>query len=273
MPRAFGYRDAMSQAGPEDVRTANRRFYDKIAAVYEEVDSRRGNKVDHSWLDRVLADAATLLSAAGRPASGLEFVDAGAGSGFLAQHARRHFSRITLLDISKPMLDRIDLPRARKVQGECDLLPFRAASVDFVGAFATLHHLHSPEFLFREAARVLRPGGIFYSDHDIERSFVSRFRLPLRLYRALCDHGHGYLERCPDASHEDYELSEFHGEAGLDIDSLASQLQDAGLRVVVRESHWEGMGAAGRIVSGLGLAGLLKGRGWAPVARLVAVKP
>jgi ubiquinone/menaquinone biosynthesis C-methylase UbiE len=256
-----------------EVTAANRRFYEQIASVYDEVDSRRGGKTEHAWLDRVLAQAAAGLAAGmGRPTEALEFLDAGAGSGFLAQAASRYFRRITLLDISKPMLERIELPGARRVQGDCCHLPLGSRSVDFVGAFATLHHLHSPDQLFGEAFRVLRPGGLFYCDHDIEQAFVNRFRLPLKLYRALLDHGHDYLHHCPEASAEDYELSEFHGDAGLSSRTLAQQLRERGFEIVEERVHWEGMGAVARVVEVLGLARVLARPGWAPVVRIIARK-
>ena len=255
----------------EDVTEANRRFYDRIAPVYDHVDSRRGGKVDHGWLDRVLEGAIAATSVP-RPQADWEFVDAGAGSGFLAERARRYFRRITLLDLSGPMLQRIALKGARRVQGDACRMPLRDASVDFVGAFATLHHLYSPAALFGEAFRVLRPGGVLYCDHDIDRTFVTRFRLPLRLYRAVFDHGHEYLRRCPDASARDYALSEFHGETGLSAAEMAGQLRAIGFEVLEARTHWEGLGAPSRLVKSLGLGPLLAIPGWSPVGRLIARK-
>ena len=257
-----------------DVTGANRRFYDRIAAVYDRVDSRRGGKVDHGWIDRVLGAAVeSVVAGTGRPAEALEFLDVGAGSGFLAERARRHVGRITLLDLSRPMLERIALAGARRIQADACRLPLRDASMDFVGAFATLHHLYEPAPLFEEAFRVLRPGGLLYCDHDIEEAFARRFRVPLRLYRALFDHGHRYLRHCPEASARDYSLSEFHGERGLPLGAMADRLREIGFEVVQARAHWEGMGALAHVIERLGLARILSDPGWSPVGRLIARKP
>jgi ubiquinone/menaquinone biosynthesis C-methylase UbiE len=267
LPRNDGARDSA------EVTAANRRFYDQVATVYEEVDSRRHGDVDHTWLDAVLERVQALAAkATGRPAATLELLDAGAGSGFLALRAQRLFPHLTLVDVSRAMLDRIPLPAARKLLGDCNDLPLDPATVDVVGAFATLHHLFEPVRFFREAHRVLRPGGVLYTDHDLEAEFVARFRAPLRIYRHFCDHGHGYLERCPAADARDYALSEFHGDRGLGGRRLAQDLGDAGFEVREETYHWEGMGGFDRALRATGLRGALSRRGLAPIIRLVAVK-
>ena len=256
-----------------EVTAANRRFYDEIAAIYEEVDSRRHRDVDHSWLDAVLEGVRGLAAqTTGRPGATLEMLDAGAGSGFLALRAQRLFPCLTLVDVSQAMLDRIPLPGARKLLGDCNDLPLEPASVDVVGAFATLHHLFDPAHFFREAHRVLRPGGVLYTDHDVEAGFVARFRVPLKVYRRFFDHGIGYLQRCPSADARDYAISEYHGDRGLAGPRLARQLRDAGFEVREEAYHWEGMGGFDRVLRTTGLRGALSRRGLAPIVRLVAVK-
>ncbi len=37
----------------DDVAKANQRFYDQIAGIYDEVDRRRGDHIDHNWVDGV----------------------------------------------------------------------------------------------------------------------------------------------------------------------------------------------------------------------------
>ena len=259
--------------GSAEVTAANRRFYDEIASIYEEVDTRRHRDLDHSWLDAVLERVHALLRrTSGRHPDTFEFLDAGAGSGFLALRAQRFFPHITLVDISQAMLERLSLPGARKPLGDCNQLPLEPESVDLVGAFATLHHLFAPAGFFREAHRVLRPGGVLYTDHDVEAAFVARFRLPLRVYRRFCDHGHGYLERCPAASARDYALSEYHGDEGLSGRRLADELAAQGFEVVEETYHWEGMGAFDKVLRRAGIRSVLSRRGLAPLIRLVAVK-
>ena len=97
----------------DDVAKANQRFYDQIAWIYDEVDRRRGDHIDHNWVDGVFNNILELLES-GKEEGELSFLDAASGSGFLAQRARKFFPRMTLLDISRNMLKRIDLPGALK---------------------------------------------------------------------------------------------------------------------------------------------------------------
>ena len=255
----------------DDVAKANQRFYDQVAGIYDEVDRRRGDHIDHNWVDGVFNNILEILESS-KEESELSFLDAASGSGFLAQRARKFFPRMTLLDISRNMLKRIDLPGALKVCSDTCFIPAKESSFDVIGGFATLHHLKSPKKFFQESYRVLRPGGIIYTDHDIESQFVKNFRPMLWLYRKFFDHGKDYLKQCPESSELDYLLSEYHGEEGLSGPKLAEQLSEAGFQIREIVYHWEGMGPAASFLEKLGFSGILKRRGLAPVIRLIAVK-
>ena len=255
----------------DDVAKANQRFYDQVAGIYEEVDRRRGDHIDHNWVDGVFNNILEILESS-KEESELSFLDAASGSGFLAQRARKFFPRMTLLDISRNMLKRIDLPGALKVCSDTCFIPAKESSFDVIGGFATLHHLKSPKKFFQESYRVLRPGGIIYTDHDIESQFVKNFRPMLWLYRKFFDHGKDYLKQCPESSELDYLLSEYHGKEGLSGPKLAEQLSEAGFQIREIVYHWEGMGPAASFLEKLGFSGILKRRGLAPVIRLIAIK-
>ena len=107
----------------DDVAKANQRFYDQIAGIYDEVDRRRGDHIDHNWVDGVFSNILELLVSSKEGVSELSFLDAASGSGFLAQRARKFFPRITLLDISRNMLKRIDLPATLKLCSDTCFIP------------------------------------------------------------------------------------------------------------------------------------------------------
>ena len=258
--------------GEEDeVAIANKRFYDQIADGYDQVDTRRKGTVDHSWVEPILDKILSLLAERDGGTKDPAFLDAGSGSGFLALRAHRRFKNMAMVDISQKMLDRIDLPGTEKICSDVCSIPVEDASYDVVGAFATLHHLRSPEIFFKEAFRILRPGGVLYSDHDIESKFVRQFRPLLQIYRALFDHGKGYLKCCPDASKEDYLLSEYHGDKGLSGPELEAQLRSIGFNIIEVLYHWEGMGPLASVLEKFGMTS--KRRGLGPVVRILAVKP
>lgn len=61
-------------------------------------------------------------------------------------------------------------PSVRVVDGRGESLPFPASSFTAVFCFTMLHHMHSAEAqdaLFRQARRVLRPGGVFAGSDSI----------------------------------------------------------------------------------------------------------
>jgi len=255
---------------PDSIAKINARFYDKIAEVYDTIDRRRALQKEWPWLDAVLSEySAKLRMEKNEP---LVFVDAGAGSGLLSERARHFFDDLILVDISQAMLDRIQIPGVQKRVGDCGKLPCDAESVDFIGAFATLHHLHSPELFFKESHRVLRPGGYLFTDHDIEKHFVRTFSPLLKMYRHFFDHGHDYLAACKDLTQEDYLLTEYHGDNGLDADALSQQLESIGFELKVKKFHWEGMGTPAKLVAATGMKSMLSRRYFGPVFRLVAQK-
>ena len=103
----------------DDIADANRRFYDEIAPVYEMVDTRRGQN-KHQWIDPLLRKLKELCSTDSKE---LTFLDAGSGSGFLSVKASTHFENLVLVDISKAMIERIDLPKSKKIVADCSNIP------------------------------------------------------------------------------------------------------------------------------------------------------
>lgn len=102
------------------------------------------------------------LAAQGAP-PGL-FVDLGAGTGLVGKAivARGLAQDLVAVDISRAMLDLIDVPAyvARHV-ADCTLTPFADASFDGALAGGLLEHIVEPSILFVEVARIVKPRGLF----------------------------------------------------------------------------------------------------------------
>lgn len=89
-------------------------------------------------------------------------LDLGAGSGLVRETRFRGLvDRVYGLDPDPRVLTNPHLDEARVGFGE--EIPFADASFDVVFANNVLEHLQQPELVFREIARVLKPGGRFFA--------------------------------------------------------------------------------------------------------------
>lgn len=114
-------------------------------------------------LCRMVCDAA-------QPANGLELLDCGCGFGGTVASLNDRFTGMRLVGLN---IDERQLERARErvharegntiefVCADACQLPFPDASFDRVLAVECIFHFPSREHFFREASRVLRPGGFF----------------------------------------------------------------------------------------------------------------
>jgi SAM-dependent methyltransferase len=111
------------------------------------------------WFDRLLL---------GLPANA-RVLEVGAGPGLFAPHARA-----ARPDLRWVALDLIEAPW-NDVAADAQALPFRDATFDAVAGVDFVHHLATPLEFFREAARVLGPGG----ELRVVEPWVSPFSFPI----------------------------------------------------------------------------------------------
>jgi 2-polyprenyl-6-hydroxyphenyl methylase/3-demethylubiquinone-9 3-methyltransferase len=103
-------------------------------------------------------------------------LDVGCGAGFLANPLARLGWEVTGLDASAESLAvaaRHDpTGTVRWVEGDALALPFEDGSFDVACAMDFLEHVDDPAAVIREAARVVRPGGLFFF-HTFNRTFLA----------------------------------------------------------------------------------------------------
>lgn len=240
------------------VKAANREFYDAVAENYEEIDGRRSPELE-LWLRGNLANLRVC-------APGGYLLDIGTGSGLVTRCAEGLFTQRIGIDLSLRILTTHRTCFDFGTVADAESLPFRDASFDVVTCFAVLHHLYRLDGLVAEVKRVLKVGGIFYSDHDLERTFSQRFHLPLSVYRRWRNARAKYQRVSKVITSELYELTEWQ-EQGVDAENLIRLFETAGFSVRVK-FHWFGLIPLLDRLMGTRFGG----HGLSPLLSIVAIK-
>jgi len=125
--------------------------FDDSVSAYDAYERRTGR---FTALARLLA--AEMATRADGPFASV--LDAGAGTGVSTRVFADRAQRTVALDISREMLR--ELEDAPRVEADFDHLPFADGSFDGVAFTASLFLVPDPAVAAREAARVLRSGGV-----------------------------------------------------------------------------------------------------------------
>ncbi len=231
----------------------NRRLYDKVADRYDKADGRRDKL--RPWAEKQIR--AVLNMCKDDPGYDLKLLDIGAGTGFISNIAACYCT-VTALDVSQAMLDKIRDTRINKVLYDGGKLPFPDNSFDAVVTFATLHHIDGVYSLFTEIYRVLKPGGVYYSDHDLEALFYRKHRGLINIYRAIRN-----APRRFGVNPALYDAAEIY-DKGLEGDTLRLYI-DKIFNMSSIAYHWNGIAPFRAVYQ-------FRDRGKAPLIRIVARK-
>jgi ubiquinone/menaquinone biosynthesis C-methylase UbiE len=148
----------------------NRRAHDMIAGAYDARHDEIFNEVEQARLAASVREACGAVT--NPPPDGIRALDIGAGTGNLTRHLLDAGARVTAADISAGCLAEI---RRRfgaggrlqtAVLDGTGLSAFADGEFDLVACYSVLHHVPDYASLVREMARVLRPGGVAYIDHE-----------------------------------------------------------------------------------------------------------
>ena len=108
----------------------------------------------------------------GKP--GTRVIDFGCGTGFLIDLMHDLFADVHGVDITRDMLKHVDVNPGNIQLHECvaEATPFPDNHFDFATAYSFMDHLFDYRDFLVEAHRVLKPGGVFYSDLNPNRAFI-----------------------------------------------------------------------------------------------------
>ena len=151
----------------------NIQIHDRISEKY---DARHGeifNEIEQGLLCEALKHAVSLVKSASTPLQALDF---GCGSGNLTRHFIGLGMQVLACDVSERFLSLVrqqfsGAQLATLQLNGVDLGEVESGSRDFIAAYSVLHHV--PDYLgaVKEMARVCRPGGVIYFDHEPSEEF------------------------------------------------------------------------------------------------------
>jgi ubiquinone/menaquinone biosynthesis C-methylase UbiE len=240
------------------VREANKIIYNRLADNYEVIDGRRSYDL-HIWVRKRLIEISQII---GR---GESLLDIGCGTGFVVRAAKGIFTKLYGMDISENILKAISSYGIYPVCADAKEVPFRNESVDVVVLFSVIHHFYDYRPILKETYRVIKPGGVLYIDHDMNKYFFNNFNFFINIYRKL-SRKVKIIEN--NNLKELYELSEFHSK-GIDSEEVKDCLISLGFKVVNSYYHWYGLSKLTNFV--LGERKFFK-KEFAPLMRFVAQK-
>jgi ubiquinone/menaquinone biosynthesis C-methylase UbiE len=179
-------------------------------------------------------------------------LDLGCGTGFIINLAKPLVRRITGVDVTQAMLDRVDRSGPASIElvnQDTGAYPAAAGAFQLVTAYSFVHHLAEVGPTFRTASRALAPGGKFYA--DLEPNFY--FWQDISRLERGGDYDPVVRREIESVAFKDEEIEgKFgvsreifnHAEFGKDIaggfreEMLRQQLQEAGFTRVEFHYHW-----------------------------------
>ncbi len=155
------------------IKSINNAFYDELGdAWYSDATHpiallRAENALRNPWIIEKIRES---------QGKHCDVLDLGCGAGFLSNALALEGHRVTGIDLSAKSLDvarQRDLTHSvRYLQKDAFSLDFPEKSFDVVCAMDFLEHVENPQQVVREAACLLKPGGLFFF-HTFNRNFLS----------------------------------------------------------------------------------------------------
>ena len=185
----------------KDIRAIrhNRVTHDRIARNYDTNHIEIYNPIEQKRISQSLQKAINLIET---DSEGVRALDYGAGTGNITNHLLNFGFHVVAADVSSVSLEQVaaKLGQADRLQIDtvngADLSNYRENTFDLVATYSVLHHVPDYPAIIDEFARVLKPGGVMYLDHEACPSYWEFSKV----YRS-------YLEELGDPFLRDYLLT------------------------------------------------------------------
>lgn len=232
-----------NEAEYRKVMEANIAVHGKVALDY--------NKNEPQFRPENLARVQNILRGLIDRVSAKRLLDLGCGTGFVIDLVRDRLAEIHGVDVTQPMLDKVDRSGPAKITlTNSDAATFDPGPVpfDMVTSYSVLHHLYDVEPTMRTAFKALKPGGVYYTDLEPNRAFWTVLS-PLKADNPLLDP----LVKAEIVKMADHEIAEEIGvdratldlaeygkniRGGFDEDELRAMLGRVGFSKVEVTYHW-----------------------------------
>lgn len=144
----------------------NNAFYDDLGEKWFEASNhpiallRAENRLRNPWIASHLKQKSKVI-------------DLGCGAGFLTNALAAAGHEVTGVDLSKGSLEMAQKNSpATYIEADVTAVPLTSHTFDVVCAMDLLEHVPDPKKVVQEAARLLKPGGLFFF-HTFNRTFMS----------------------------------------------------------------------------------------------------
>jgi len=154
-------------------KQVNNAFYDELNHMWEGSKNhpiallKAENKIRNPWISKTIDEHGFTKA---------DILDIGCGGGLLTNPLALKGHKVVGIDLSASSLEwakkQDSTSTAKYLQANAEKLPFAAESFDVVCAMDLLEHVPNPQSVINEAARVLKPNGLFFF-HTFNKTWMS----------------------------------------------------------------------------------------------------
>lgn len=152
----------------------NKTIHDKVLSKYNKIHTDIYNPTEQSRIKENLGYAVQQIDTSTKIPLILDF---GAGTGNLTSHLINLNAQVVAADVSKKCLEFVNnsFVSTNRIEtlllNGTDLSNIKDSYFDMVATYSVLHHVPDYLGILKEFARVVKPGGVIFIDHERSPSF------------------------------------------------------------------------------------------------------